>query len=59
MSYITVTQTRSTIGSPAKVVRIVRSMGLGKIGKKKKYKDTPAIRGQINKIIHLVKYDFS
>ena len=58
MSYIYLTQVKSIIGSPPKVVRIVKGLGLGKIGKQKKYRDTPAIRGQINRISHLVRYEF-
>lgn len=58
MSHIMVTQKRSLIGSPHKVASVVRSMGLGQIGQSKTYRDTRALRGQINKVSHLVKYEF-
>ena len=56
MSYIHVKQTRSLIGSPHKVARVLTSMGLGRIGKSRTYRDTRAIRGQVNKVAHLVDY---
>lgn len=59
MSHITVTQTRSLIGSPHKVATILKSMGLGRIGQSKTYRDSRALRGQINKVIHLVDYKIS
>ncbi|MCY4443269.1 MAG: 50S ribosomal protein L30 [Proteobacteria bacterium] len=56
MGYITVEQKKSLIGAPKKVACIVRSMGLGRIGKVREYRDSRAIRGQINKVCHLVSY---
>ena len=57
MSYIKVTQVSSLIGAPKKVVHVVKGMGLGRIGQEKVYRDTRAIRGAVNKVRHLVRYE--
>lgn len=56
MAYIIVEQRRSLIGSPKKIARVARSMGLGRIGKSRIYRDTRALRGQVRKISHLVAF---
>lgn len=57
MSQIVVTQKRSLIGQPEANQRVVKSLGLGRIGKTKTHKDNNCIRGMINKVKHLVKYE--
>ena len=57
MSQIKVKQVRSLIGVPEKVRAVVHGLGLGKIGKERVYKDNNCIRGQVNKIKHLVTYE--
>ncbi|MCY4380644.1 MAG: 50S ribosomal protein L30 [Proteobacteria bacterium] len=57
MNYVYVKQVRSVIGSPHKVASILKSMGLGRIGKSRTFRDTRAIRGQINKVSHLVTFE--
>ena len=46
-------------GSPARRPQDQRAtlvgLGLGKIGRERELEDTPAVRGMINKIPHLVK----
>ncbi len=51
---IKVTLVRSMIGRPEKHRKVLRGMGLTKIGKKVVLDDTPSNRGMINKVIHLV-----
>ncbi len=50
-----VTLVKSMIGRPEKHRKILRSMGLTKINRTVEFKDTPSIRGMINKVSHLVK----
>jgi large subunit ribosomal protein L30 len=45
---------RSMIGRPEKHRRVLLGMGLTRLNKKVELKDTPEIRGMINKISHLV-----
>ena len=49
-----VTLVKSMIGRPEKHRKILRSMGLAKINRTVEFKDTPSIRGMINKVSHLV-----
>ena len=53
---ILVEQVKSTIGAPEKHKKILLSMGLRGIGKKRSYKDNNCIRGMVNQVSHLVKY---
>ena len=57
MSSIKVRQVRSTIGVPSKLGKVVKALGLGKIGQEKIHKDNNCIRGMINKVPHLVSYE--
>lgn len=54
---IKVTQVRSIIGRPEKHRRTMRSLGLTKMNKTVVHQDTPAIRGMIQQVIHLVKVE--
>lgn len=56
MSKIIVKQVRSPIGQPANQGRILRALGLRRIGKEKTFSDNNCIRGMVNKISHLVTY---
>jgi large subunit ribosomal protein L30 len=49
-----VTQVRSSIGSKPKQRGTLRALGLGRIGKSNIVPDTRDIRGQINKVPHLI-----
>ena len=51
---ITVTQTRSAIGSKPKQRGCLRALGLGRIGKSNTLPDRPEIRGIIARVTHLV-----
>lgn len=46
---------RSTIGRPRKQKEIVRSLGLRKLNQVVERPDTPAVRGVVNKVPHLLK----
>lgn len=52
---IKVKQVASPIGRPAKQKAILVGLGLNKMNKVVELEDTPAIRGMINKVPHLVK----
>ena len=50
-----ITLVKSMIGRPEKHRRVLRGMGLTKVHKTVELEDTPAIRGMINAVSHLVK----
>ncbi len=45
---------RSMIGRPEKHRKVLRGMGLTRLNKTVEFKDTPEIRGMINKVSYLV-----
>ncbi|MGD9238803.1 MAG: 50S ribosomal protein L30 [Desulfobacterales bacterium] len=51
---VKVTLVRSMIGRPEAHRRVLRGMGLTRLNKTVELKDTPEIRGMINKVSHLV-----
>ena len=51
---VKVTLVRSLIGRPERHRRVLRGMGLTRLHKTVELKDTPEIRGMINKVSHLV-----
>ncbi len=55
MAKIVVKQVKSTIGRPEAQVKIVKALGLGRIGKTKEIEDTPSVRGMVAKVAHLVE----
>lgn len=52
---ILVTLVRSGIGQPETQRRTLRGLGLTKMHRTVRLKDTPAIRGMIKKVEHLVR----
>jgi large subunit ribosomal protein L30 len=54
-STITVVQTGSGIGRPGDQRATLKGLGLNKIGRKANVIDTPAARGMIAKVAHLVR----
>jgi large subunit ribosomal protein L30 len=54
---IVVRQERSLISEPEKIRKIVKALGLGRIGKSVTHKDNNCIRGMVNKVKHLVSYE--
>ena len=57
MAKIKVTLVKSTIGQVASVKGTVAALGLKKIRSSKELDDTPAIRGMIAKVQHLVNVE--
>lgn len=49
-----ITLVKSMIGRPAKHRKVLRGMGLTKLNKTVELQDTPAIRGMVNAVTHLV-----
>ena len=54
---IRVTQIRSPIRRPADQRRTLIGLGLNKMHKTRELEDTPAIRGMIRKVSHLVRVE--
>ena len=54
---IRVTQVRSPIGRRADQRRTLIGLGLNKIRRSRELEDTPAVRGMINKVHHLVEVE--
>jgi len=52
---ITIMQIQSPIGRKSNQKKTLIGLGLNKINRKKQLEDTPAVRGMINKVKHLVK----
>ena len=52
-----VTQTGSPIGRPADQRQTLAGLGLNKINRTRELEDTPAIRGMIKNVSHLVRVE--
>ncbi len=50
-----ITLVKSMIGRPEKHRKVLRGMGLTRLNKTVELKDTPALRGMIHKVAHLVR----
>ena len=57
MGKIKVTQVRSSIGTKPKQRGTLRALGLGRIGKSHVLEDTPDLRGQLQKVPHLIEIE--
>lgn len=55
MAKIVVKQVRSVIGRPEAQRKVIAALGLGRIGKKREIEDSPAVRGMVAKVSHLVE----
>ena len=53
-STIQVTQIRSAIGRPLTQKETLRGLGLNKVHRTRELVDTPAVRGMIKKVSHLL-----
>jgi len=51
------TQVRSQIGQSQRHRGTLRALGLGKIGRTAEQEDTPAVKGMLRKVSHLVKVE--
>ena len=58
-STIKVVQIRSAIGREGSQRRTLIGLGLNKIGRVRELEDTPAVRGMINKVKHLVRFELA
>lgn len=54
MAKLKITYTKSTIGYTVRQKATVKALGLRKLGQMVEHEDTPAIRGMINKVSHLI-----
>ncbi len=52
---VTVRQTKSPIRRPADQRDTLKGLGLNKIGRVRELEDTPAVRGMIAKVAHMVE----
>jgi large subunit ribosomal protein L30 len=52
---VKVKQIRSAIGRGKKQQATLKGLGLGKVGSEKVLVDTPAVRGMINQVSHMVE----
>ena len=52
-----ITQKRSIIDQIEPQKRTIKALGLGRPGYTVEHKDTPQIRGMINKVVHLVSVE--
>ena len=57
MAKLKVTQVKSGIGRPKRQRETLRGLGLTKMHQERLLDDTPAIRGMINKVSHLVSLE--
>jgi large subunit ribosomal protein L30 len=57
MAKLKLTQVRSQIGQSHRHRGTLRALGLGKIGRTAEQEDTPAIKGMLRKVSHLVKVE--
>lgn len=57
MSKLKITQVRSVIGRPQKHRRVIEALGLKRNQTSVVHNDTPAIRGMVFKVRHLVSVE--
>jgi large subunit ribosomal protein L30 len=54
MTRLKVTLKHSAIGRPYKQLETIKGLGLRKIGHSRTLENTPAVRGMVKKVLHLV-----
>jgi large subunit ribosomal protein L30 len=54
---VRVTLVRSPIGYPEPQKRTVRALGLHRMNQTIEHEDSPAVRGMITKVVHLVRIE--
>ena len=52
-----ITQVKSPIGFPEPQKRTVRALGLNRMHQTVEHEDTPALRGMLNTVIHLLQIE--
>ncbi len=56
-SHIKVTLRHSAIGRPRRQLENLKGLGLRKLGQSRTLENTPAVRGMVKKVIHLVEVE--
>lgn len=56
-SHIKVTLRHSAIGRPRRQLENLKGLGLRKLGQSRMLENTPAVRGMVKKVIHLVEVE--
>jgi len=56
-SHIKVTLRHSAIGRPDRQLETIKGLGLRKIGSSRVLENTPAVRGMVKKVLHLVEVE--
>ncbi len=56
-SHIKVTLRHSAIGRPDRQLETLKGLGLRKIGSTRVLENTPAVRGMVKKVLHLVEVE--
>lgn len=54
MTHLKVTLKHSAIGRPKKQLETIKGLGLRRIGHSRILENTPAVRGMVKKVLHLV-----
>ena len=54
MKHLKVTLKKSTIGTTQRLIDNVKGLGLRHVGQSRVLENTPAVRGMVKKVIHLV-----
>ena len=54
---VKVTQVSSSLGHGKAPIATLNGLGLNKVGRTSVLEDTPAVRGMINKVAHLIKVE--
>lgn len=57
MSKLKVTLVRSTLSATERQLATVKGLGLRKIGQSRELNNTPAIRGMVKSVLHLVQVE--
>ncbi len=57
MTTMKITQVKSSIGQSNRHVGTLRALGLGKIGRTAEHSDSPALRGMLRQVDHLVRVE--
>jgi large subunit ribosomal protein L30 len=57
MTHLKVTLLKSTIGANQRQIECVKGLGLRLIGQSRVLENTPAVRGMVKKVIHLVGFE--
>ena len=56
-THIWVKQVRGSAGKSERQLLCLKGLGLGRVGRERLLKDTPAIRGIVEKVYHLIEIE--